>query len=650
MPKKITDAYDASKIVVLDQLDAVRKRPAMYIGDTSTYGLHHLVIEIVDNAIDEALAGYCDTIEITMNPDGSVSVKDNGRGIPVDKHKSGKPALEVIMTTLHSGGKFDRKSYKVAGGLHGVGLAVVNALSGKASVEVHRDRKIYYQEYKKGKAISKLKSKGKTNQTGTTVTFKPDKEIFSEIKFNFKKLLKRFRQSAFLNAGLTIIINDNRKEEDRAKTEKNLPRNLKYHFEGGIKSYIRSLNRGEKSFNNKIFYIQGEHEAVLVEVALQYIDDLQETVLAFSNNIENPEGGTHLTGFRTAITKSLNDYLQKISTEKEKDIRLSGDDVREGLTAIISVKLPDPQYEGQTKIKLNNPEATGAVRKVVEENLKIFLEENPKDAKSIISKTLLSHKARKAAKAAREAVIRKGALEGGTLPGKLADCSSNDPKICELFVVEGDSAGGPAKQGRDRKTQAILPLFGKPINSEKYRIDKVLQNEKLKDLITALGCGVGETLNLEKLRYHKIIIMADADVDGAHIVTLYLTLFYRHLKPIIEKGYLYVAQPPLYKLEISKDEFYWIKDDEELDKITADLKQQKKEPKNMQRFKGLGEMNFDQLWETTMDPKNRTLKKVTIEDAEEANRTFDILMGVEVPPRKKFIQTNAKMAEVDTVA
>ncbi|MBN2015734.1 type IIA DNA topoisomerase subunit B [Candidatus Dojkabacteria bacterium] len=645
-----TDSYDASKIVVLDQLAAVRKRPAMYIGDTSSYGLHHLVVEIVDNAIDEALAGYCDTIKIIMNKNGSVTVDDNGRGIPIDLHKSGKPALEVIMTTLHSGGKFDRKSYKVAGGLHGVGLAVVNALSEKADIEVHKGGKVYKQEYKKGNATTKLKSFGKTERTGTIVTFKPDKEIFSDVKFNFKKLLQKFRQSAFLNGGLTIIVQDEREEEDRANGEKNIPRKLKFHYEGGIKSYIRSLNREEKNIHPSVFYVNETFEDITVEVALQYVDDLQENVLAFSNNILNPEGGTHLTGFRTALTKSLNDYLQKISTEKEKDARLSGEDVREGLTAILSVKLPDPQYEGQTKIKLNNPEASSGVRKVVEDGLKIFLEENPKDARSIINKCLLSHKARKAAKAAREAVVRKGALDGGTLPGRLADCSSRNPENSEIFIVEGDSAGGSAKQGRDRVTQAILPLFGKPINSEKYRIDKVLQNDKLKDLIIALGCGIGETLNLEKLRYHKVIIMADADVDGEHIVTLYLTLFFRHLKSIIEKGYLYVASPPLYKIEVSKDEFYWIKDDEELEEISSKLKKSSKEPKNIQRFKGLGEMNAEQLWETTMNPENRTLKKIAIEDAEEANRTFDILMGTEVPPRKKFIQTNAKEAEIDLVA
>jgi len=644
MAKK--DLYDASKIVVLDQLDAVRKRPAMYIGDTNSYGLHHMVIELVDNAIDEALAGYCDRIIIVLHKDGSVTIDDNGRGIPVDMHKSGKPALEVIMTTLHSGGKFDQKSYKVAGGLHGVGLAVVNALSEKAKVEVHRDGSIYEQEYKQGKATTDLKKKGKTNRTGTIITFKSDTEIFSDTKFNLQRLLKKFRQSAFLNGGITILVKDERNQEDRTVKEKYLPRSFTLYFEHGIKSYIRSLNKGEKPLH-KTFYTHQEIDNVDVEVALQYIDDTQENVFAFANNIHNVEGGTHLTGFRTALTKSLNDYLNSISTEKEKDVKLTGDDVREGLTAVISVKLADPQFEGQTKIKLNNPEATQAVRKIVEQQLKIYLEENPKDAKSLISRTILASKARKAAKAAREAVVRKGALEGSTLPGKLADCTTKDPTQSEIFIVEGDSAGGSAKQGRDRYTQAILPLFGKPINSEKYRIDKVLQNEKLKDLIIALGCGIGETLNLEKLRYHKIILMADADVDGAHIVTLYLTLFFRHLKPIIEKGYLYIAQPPLFNVEVSKDESYWVKDEAEHEKLLQELKMKGKKPKSIQRFKGLGEMNAEELGETTMNPDNRTIKKVTIEDAEEANKTFDILMGNDVQPRKKFIQANAKRAELD---
>lgn len=642
----MSETYDASKIIVLEHLAAVRKRPAMYIGDTSTYGLHHLVVEIVGNAIDEALAGYCDTIEVTFNKDGSLSVKDNGRGIPVDMHKSGKPALEVIMTTLHSGGKFDRKSYKVSGGLHGVGLAVTNALSEHVKVEVQRDGKIHVQEYKRGKPITKLKVTGKTDATGTGITFRPDSEIFKETKFDLLSLLKKFRQYAYLNSGLTFIVNDKRREEDRTVKEKELPRTQKFFYENGVKSYIRSINKGEKTISN-IIHLHKEVDAIDVEVALQYIDDPQENVYAFANDILNEEGGTHLTGFRIALTKTINDYLEKIATEKEKSIKLMGEDVREGLTAILSVKLAEPQYEGQTKIKLNNPEATTAVRKVVEETLKMYFEEHPKDARDVISKTLLANKARLAAKAAREAVVRKGALEGGTLPGVLADCTSKDPSKSELYVLEGNSAGGSAKQARDRFTQAILPLFGKPINSEKYRIDKVLKNEKLKFLIIALGCGIGETLNVDKLRYHKIIIMADADVDGAHITTLYLTLFFRHLRPIVDKGYLYVAQPPLYKIEVSKDEFYWIKDDHEKERILKRLLQEKKTPKAIQRFKGLGEMNADELWKTTMNPESRVLKKVTVEDAEEANRTFDVLMGNEVQPRKKFIQANAREAELD---
>jgi DNA gyrase subunit B len=643
----VADIYDASKIIVLDQLEAVRKRPAMYIGDTSSYGLHHLVVEIVDNSIDEALAGFCTQIEIILNKDGSVTVTDNGRGIPVDKHKTGKSALEVIMTTLHAGGKFDQRSYKVAGGLHGVGASVVNALSEKVIVEVHsKDGKIYKQEYSRGKPLSDVHSVGKTNHTGTTTTFKPDKEIFSDTIFDLSKLLKRFRQSAFLNAGLTIIIRDKRNESQRVKNEQNIPRYLKFYYENGIKSYIKNLNQGEKVLND-IFYTHKEVDGIDVEISLQYINDPQENVFAFANNILNIEGGTHLTGFRIALTKSLNDYLEKIATEKEKDVKLSGEDVREGLTAVISVKIADPQFEGQTKMKLNNPEATPAVRKVFEESFKSYLEEHPQDAKIVLSKTLLTQKARQAAKAAREAVVRKGALDGGTLPGKLADCSSRNPADSEIFIVEGDSAGGSAKQGRDRKIQAILPLFGKPINSEKYRIDKVLQNEKLKDLIIALGCGIGETFNVEKLRYHKIILMADADVDGAHIVTLYLTLFYRHLRPIIDKQFLYISQPPLYKIEVSKDENYWIKDDDEKEKVLLNLEKKGKTAKHIQRFKGLGEMNPAQLWETTMDPDNRVLKQVAIEDAEEANKTFDILMGNDVPPRKKFIQTNAKQANLD---
>lgn len=646
--QKASQEYDASKITVLQQLEAVRKRPAMYIGDTNIYGLHHLVNEIVDNAIDEALSGFCDKIEITLHDDGSVSVRDNGRGMPVDMHKSGKPALEILLTTLHSGGKFDSETYKVAGGLHGVGLAVTNALSEWIEIEIYKNNKTYNQRFEKGEKKTELKITNKEQDTGSVIRFKPDSKIFTETtKFDLKTLITRFKQQSFLTGGLTFIVKDQRDDKDRVeKFDKNFPREFKFYFEGGIKSYVKHLNHGEKVVNESIFYTKKEVDHIIVELALQYTEDLQENVKAFANNIINPEGGTHLTGFRTALTKSLNDYLKKVTSEKENDIKLTGDDTREGLTAIISVKVPNPQFEGQTKIKLNNPEVIPAVRQVLEEELKMFLEEHPKDAKNIIQRAILTSKARKAAKAARESIIRKSALEGGTLPGKLADCAIKDSEKSELYVVEGDSAGGSAKQGRDRLTQAVLPLRGKPINAEKSRIDKVLQNEKLKDLIIALGCGVGESLDLTKLRYKKIILMNDADVDGEHITTLILTFFFRHLKPLIEKGYLYVAQPPLYKLEVGKDEVYWVTTYEERKKLVSELKTKGKEP-HILRFKGLGEMNPEQLWETTMDPSRRTLKLITIEDAEEANRTFDVLMGQEVPPRKKFIQAYATQAELD---
>lgn len=646
--------YDASKITILEGLEAVRKRPAMYIGDSGIDGLHHLVKEIVDNAVDEALVpkekgGTCDTINLILNGDGSISISDNGRGIPVDIHPvKKKSALEVIFTTLHSGGKFDRDSYKVSGGLHGVGSAVTNALSEWLKVEVHKDGKIWMQSYKRGKPDADVKEIGKTDKNGSTITFKPDAEIFKDdIGFDLKRIITQYKQTSYLTAGLTFKILDNRGEDLREKN-KDLPRSQTFHFEGGVKSYVRDINRNLKVINQNIFHVSKELDDVMVDVSIQYSDDLQERVLCFANNVINPEGGTHLTGFRMALTKSLNDYyVNNVGGEKGKGDALTGDDVREGLSAIISVKVPDPQFEGQTKIKLNNPEVTHIVRKVVEDGLKVFLEENPKDAKSIIERAILANKARLAAKAAREAVIRKGALDGSSLPGKLADCSSKDPSKSELFVVEGDSAGGSAKQGRDRATQAILPLSGKPINSEKYRIDKVLNNEKLKEVVIALGAGIGESFDLSKLRYHKIVLMNDADVDGEHITTLMLTFFYRHFRELLTKGYVYVAQPPLYKIEISKDEYYWAIDDQDREAKVKELKDNKKEPKSIQRFKGLGEMNPEQLWETTMNPENRVLKKIAIEDAEEADRTFDMLMGVEVLPRKKFIQTHSKDAELD---
>lgn len=646
MSKK-DSTYNASSITILEGLEAVRKRPAMYIGDSDITGLHHIIYEIVDNSIDEALAGYAGLIEITLNSDGSVCVFDNGRGIPVDLHPVKKvSALEIAATTLHAGGKFDESSYKVSSGLHGVGLSVVNAVSKWMKAEVFKDGKHYLQEYKIGKPIAPVKEVGNSELTGTKITFLPDNDIFTATEFSLKKLHTRFRQQAYLTAGVRISMIDNRKEEDRVN-DANLPKHYSFYFENGMKSYIKQINTSYKPVNRKIFYVHKSEENVDVEVALQYTSDLQERVLAFANNVHNPEGGTHLSGFRIALTKSLNDYLAGIATEKEKDIKFSGDDTREGLTAIVSVKIHDPQFEGQTKIKLNNPEVTQAVRKVVEDSLKSYLEENPQEAKNIVSRAVLSNRARKAAKAARDAVIRKGALDGGSLPGKLADCSSKEPALSELFLVEGESAGGSAKQARDRNTQAIFPLRGKPLNTEKYRLDKIMNNKEIKELIIALGTGISDTLNIEKLRYHKIILMNDADVDGEHITTLVLTLFFRHLKPIIEKGYLYVAQPPLFKVEVTKDESYWVGDDSKLEKLVSELKSNNKTPKGIQRFKGLGEMNPEQLWETTMSPKTRTLKKINIDDAEEADKIFDILMGSEVAPRKKFIQTHSKEATVD---
>ncbi|KXK26593.1 MAG: DNA gyrase subunit B [candidate division WS6 bacterium OLB20] len=639
--------YDASSITVLEGLEAVRKRPAMYIGDSDITGLHHLIYEVVDNGIDEALAGYASEVSITLNDDGSVSIEDNGRGIPVDIHPTKKvSALEIAATILHAGGKFGGDGYKVSSGLHGVGLSVVNALSEWMRAEVFRDGKHWIQEYDRGVPRSKVKDIGETEKRGTRITFKPDPEIFSTTHYILKRLHTRFRQQTYLTAGLRINVNDLRKEDERGDS-KTLSRHYTFYFAGGVRSYVKQLNTSFKPVNKRVFYVKKEEDGAEVEVAFQYTNDIQERTQAFANNVHNPEGGTHLTGFRMALTKSLNDYLTKEGGEKEKEIKLTGDDTKEGLTAIVSIKVTEAQFEGQTKIKLNNPEATQIVRKVVSEALDEFLEENPREAKAIMSRVVIAHKARKAAKAAREAVVRKGALEGGTLPGKLADCSSRKPENSELFIVEGDSAGGSAKQARDRGTQAIFPLRGKPLNSEKYRLDKVVENKELKELVIALGTGIGETLDLDKLRYHKIILMNDADVDGEHITTLVLTLFFRYLKPIIDQGYLYVAQPPLYKVEVSKTESYWVGSDEEKEQLLARLKSEGKETKNIQRFKGLGEMNPEQLWETTMDPESRVLKKISIEDIEEAEKTFEMLMGSEVAPRKKFIQTHSQEAELD---
>lgn len=650
MAKKQDDkqVYDASKIQVLKGLEAVRKRPAMYIGSTDKTGLHHIVYEAIDNSIDEAIGGFCDNILVIIHKDGSLTVEDNGRGIPVDIHKqTKKSALETTMTNLHAGGKFEKGAYKVSGGLHGVGVKCTNALSAWMETEVYKDGNIYKQRYERGKAKSKVEIVGKTKKkSGTKHTFMPDTDIFTETSFDFDTLYKKSRQYAFLTAGVRIRLEDHREDPTRVE-------NL--YYEGGIRSYVAALNIDHKAVNS-IFYVSDTEDDVLVEVALQYTDDIKDRVLAFTNNILNTEGGTHLTGFKMALTKSLNSYIGQNkngkngtaskSSKNKDEVSLSGDDVREGLTAIISIKVPDPQFEGQTKMKLNNPEVQGAVMKVLRDGLSQYLAENPTDAKSILEKATLAYKARKAAKAAREAVIRKGALEGAALPGKLADCTSQDPAECEIFIAEGDSAAGPAKQGRDRYTQAILPLRGKPINSEKYRIDRALKDDRFANLLTALGCGIDEMFDEEKLRYHKIILMNDADVDGAHITTLVLTFLYRHLPELIEKGYVYVAQPPLYLTHIGKEKKYFLNEEERRSFVEKREKEGKQIPE-FQRFKGLGEMNDDQLWETTMDPKTRVLKKITIEDAEEADRVFDMLMGNEVPPRRRFIQTNALNANLD---
>jgi DNA gyrase subunit B len=632
---KTKKEYGASSITVLKGLEAVRKRPAMYIGGTDKTGLHHMIWEIVDNGIDEALAGFATEIKVTINQDGSVTVFDNGRGIPVDIHPvEKKSALELAATVLHAGGKFDKDTYKVSSGLHGVGLSVVNALSEFAFIEVYKNGKIYRQEYKEGIPQTDVIEKGKTTSKGTSVTFKPDSKIFETTDFDAKKIMNRLRQHAYLNGGIKFQFEDKRKG------------NFKYSFffEGGLKSYVKHINKHLKPIHKEVFHTRGQVDDVEIEVAIQYTDDLQSREYPFANNVFTADGGTHLTGLRTALTKTINNYIYEHGTEKDKSLSILGDDVREGLTVAVSVKVTEAQFEGQTKGKLNNPEVTQAVRKLVEKTFSTFLIENPKDAKAILSRIVLANKARTAAKAAREAVVRKGALEGGGLPGKLADCSSKDPSESELYIVEGDSAGGPAKQGRDRYIQAVFPLRGKPINAEKYRLDKVLSNEEMANLIKALGCGIGDTFDISKLRYQTIVLMADADVDGAHINTLMLTMFYRYLKPIIENGYLYIAQPPLYKVTFGANESHWIKDDEQLKNF---LNQYKNKKATIQRFKGLGEMNAEQLWETTMNPKTRTLKQVLITDAEEADKMFDILMGSNVPPRKKFIQANSKEADLD---
>jgi len=626
--------YDEEQIQVLEGIEAVRKRPGMYIGSTSLRGLHHLVYEIMDNSIDEALAGYCDTIKVILHKDNSVTNIDNGRGIPVGIHpKMGITTLEVVHTTLHSGGKFGGSGYKVSGGLHGVGAAVVNALSEWMEVEVMRDGRRYKQRYERGKAVTGIEIVGEADSTGTITTFKPDPEIFDEVEFDYDILLKRFRELAFLNKGLTIILIDERGEEIKEKV---------LRYDGGIISFVKYINQNKDVIHEDIIYLDGQKENMEVEIAFQYTDSYVENVFSFANNIATTEGGTHVTGFKAAITKVVNDYARKIGVLKENDKNLTGEDVREGITAIINVKITEPQFEGQTKTKLGNAEVRQFVENFVTEKLQYIFEENPKTAKIIVEKSITSYRAREAARKARELTKRKSAMENFSLPGKLADCQEKDPRLCELFIVEGDSAGGSAKLGRDRRYQAILPLWGKMLNVEKSRADKVYGNEKLTPIITALGAGFGDEMDLSKLRYHKIIIMADADVDGSHIRTLLLTFFYRYMKPLIENGHVYIAMPPLYKVNKGKEEYY-VYNDRELEKLLKE-KGWKRGDSNLviQRFKGLGEMNPDQLWETTMDPKTRKMLKVDLNNPIQAEEIFTILMGEKVEPRKEFIHQYAK--------
>ncbi|MBB6282952.1 DNA topoisomerase (ATP-hydrolyzing) subunit B [Geobacillus subterraneus] len=631
MEQRVEQAYDASQIQVLEGLEAVRKRPGMYIGSTGPKGLHHLVWEIVDNSIDEALAGYCTEIHVTIGEDNSITVADNGRGIPVDVHEAtGRPAVEVIMTVLHAGGKFGGGGYKVSGGLHGVGASVVNALSEWLEVYVYRDGKIHYQKYERGEPRTDLQVVGETDRTGTTTRFKPDPEIFTETtEFDYETLATRLRELAFLNRGLKIILTDER--VDNRKNE--------YFYEGGIRSYVRHLNRTREVLHEEPIYIAGERDGIAVEIALQYNDGYTSNIYSFVNNIHTYEGGMHESGFKMALTRIINDYGRKQQIFKDNDANLTGEDVREGLTAIVSIKHPSPQFEGQTKTKLGNSDARTVTDAVFSEQFETFLLEHPAVARKIVEKGMMAARARLAAKKARELTRRKSALEISNLPGKLADCSSRDPSISELYVVEGDSAGGSAKQGRDRHFQAILPLRGKIINVEKARLDKILSNNEVRAIITALGTGIGEDFDISKARYHKVIIMTDADVDGAHIRTLLLTFFYRYMREFIERGYVYIAQPPLYKIEQGKQVRYAY-NDRQLEKILAELPDQPKP--TIQRYKGLGEMNPEQLWETTMNPETRTLLQVSLQDAIEADETFEILMGDKVEPRRQFIEENAR--------
>ncbi len=675
-PAASSKAYDASSITVLEGLEPVRKRPGMYIGTTGPEGLHHLIWEIFDNSRDEAMGGHADDIEVALLPGGYVRVCDNGRGIPVGLHPKTKvSALETIMTTLHAGGKFggEDSGYKVSGGLHGVGASVVNALSTHMKAVVHQDGALHMQEYKIGKPVAKTKQIGKSKHRGTVIYFRPDESIFKEgVEWHWEKIVSHLRQQAYLVKGVRITVIDAREATEAAfddgvfqlrEMALEVP-SMTFYFEGGLKSLIAFYNKHQKKVHDNIFYAEKEVDNVLVEVSLQYIDDISPRIMAFANNTYNSEGGTHITGFKTALTRTLNTYGRNANILKEKDENFTGDDVLEGLTAVVSVKLPEIQFEGQTKAKLGSTEAQGATASVFGEAFTMFLEENPDDAKAIVNKVLLALKARKAAKAAKDSVLRKGALEGMTLPGKLADCQVKDPAEAELFVVEGDSAGGSSKMGRDRRTQAILPLRGKILNIERARIDRMLASEQIRNLVVAFGTAIGDVFDIAKLRYHKIIIATDADVDGAHIRTLLLTLLYRHFRPIVDGGFVYIAQPPLYKISRGKSIAYAYSDPEkeavlkEFGVSPAEAEKTEGEEEvedtakptrkvNIQRYKGLGEMNAEELWETTMDPSRRILKQVTVDDAAEADRIFDILMGDDVASRKSFIQSNAKLANLD---
>jgi DNA gyrase subunit B len=637
IPKEAEESgsnYSAKDIYVLEGLEPVRKRPGMYIGSTGPDGLHHLIWEVVDNSLDEAMAGYAKNIEVAILPQSRVRTADDGRGIPVDTHsQTKKSALETVITTLHAGGKFGGQAYKVSGGLHGVGVSVVCALSSWMRAEVCRDGFLYTQEYGRGKVKTPVKKGGKCKNSGTAIIFEPDAEIFSEIKFDLKRITNHLRQQAYLTKGVKITIIDEREKPKKTYS---------FCFEGGLASYVKYLTHGATPRHPNLFYVSGEYNGIMVEASFQYTDEFEYYEESFANNIWTQEGGTHLTGFRTAVTRVFNDYSRKNGFLKENDENLGGEDIREGLTGVVSIKLREPQFEGQTKAKLGNVEAKAAVENIVSDALTDFLERNPQDARAIIEKCVLSQKARKAAKVARETVLRKGILDGLALPGKLADCTSRKPEECELFIVEGESAGGSSRQARDRHFQAILPLRGKILNVERARLDKILTSKEIKSLIIAIGTAVADDFNIDKARYHRIVIMCDADSDGNHIRTLLLTFFYRYFKPIIERGYLYIAQPPLYRIQVGKEIKYAFNEDQK-NEVVKSFK--RAVGVGIQRYKGLGEMNAGQLWETTMDPQNRILLQVVVEDAKEADRTLDILMGDEVMPRKKFIQTYAKKAK-----